>query len=93
MGKAGHRYKQVNPDHLFLGTHLANMHDMDAKGRRVNTPHHGMKHGMAKLTDKDVRAIRTKYEGISNVKVAAMYGVNNSLVSMIRRRVIWRHVA
>ena len=36
----------VNPEHLFLGTHLDNMRDMDAKGRRVVSPHDGANNPM-----------------------------------------------
>jgi hypothetical protein len=46
----------VNPDHLFLGDHDANMADKVKKGRSWSPA--GVSHGNAKLTDEDVLAIR-----------------------------------
>lgn len=45
----------------------------------------------AKLTDQDVRDIRVSTETL--VSCAARYGVHFSLVSRIRKRLAWRHVA
>lgn len=47
----------VNPEHLFLGTHLENMQDMAKKGRTM----HGSKHKSAKLTPSQVLEIRKLY--------------------------------
>lgn len=44
----------VNPRHLKLGDHKANIADMMAKGRQV----HGEKNGRAKLTAQQVLALR-----------------------------------
>lgn len=50
----------------------------------------GEQHGHAKLTEADVRAIRNSSELL---KVwAERLHVNESLISQIRRRIIWRHV-
>lgn len=58
----------VNPSHLFLGTHLENLADMDRKGRRGPPPPHnaaffanvtrGEAHPRAKLTRQMVEAAR-----------------------------------
>ncbi len=53
----------VNTDHLFLGTHAENMADRNAKGRQARgeslaAKRRGENHGLAKLSDDDVRAIR-----------------------------------
>ena len=48
----------VNPRHLFLGSHTDNMKDMVSKGRQ----NHGETHGRAKLTTKQVLAIRKRYK-------------------------------
>jgi hypothetical protein len=69
----------VNPDHLFLGTHKENMYDRDNKGR--NKPQKGEKNGRAKLSEKDVRAIKTKRaNGETFQKIADEYGVHKKTV-------------
>ncbi len=76
----------INPNHLFLGTHLENMQDKARKGRQI----FGEKSQNAKLTDANVRAIRDSTE--SNLVLAKEYGVHNSVISTIRTRKAWKHV-
>ena len=47
----------------------------------------GARHGNAKLTAADVRAIRASYE--TQAVIAARYGLSQSYVSQIRRKVWW----
>jgi hypothetical protein len=69
-----------NESHLWLGTNDDNNADMMAKGR----------HGTAKLTAADVRAIRAA-TGMQSV-IAARFGVTQANVSCIRSGKTWRHV-
>jgi len=78
----------VNPAHLFLGTHKDNALDKIKKGRGVDN--RGSRHGMAKLSENDIVAIRLSTE-LQRV-VAKRYGVANTIVSRIKNRSIWRHV-
>lgn len=78
----------VNPDHLFLGTVSDNMADMTAKGRQ-RCPK-GEEHLKSKLTSDQVRAIRQD-DRIFRV-IAADYGVTRTLIGLIKRRSVWRHV-
>jgi len=79
----------VNPKHLILGTHQQNISDRDQKGRQRTT--HGTEHPLAKLNDDDVRFIRASPLG--QRKLAAQYGVSQSLIHRIRARLSWAHVA
>ncbi len=78
----------VNPDHLFLGTHLENMADRDRKGRR--RPPKGTTNGFAKLNDDTIRAIRAA-KG-TQMEIAAAFGTDQTNVSLILRRKRWAHV-
>lgn len=80
----------VNPDHLFLGTQADNIRDMEAKGRARHPCRAA--HGRSKLSENDVAAIREEYAvgGIRQADLAARYGVNQTTVSDIVRRVHWR---
>lgn len=80
----------VNPDHLELGTQYQNMQDRKERGREV-TPL-GSKHGMAKLGDYDVRAIRELAGHYSQKSLAAMFNISVSAISMIVNRKIWKHI-
>jgi hypothetical protein len=72
----------VNPEHLFLGTNKDNCDDRDRKGR-VNTV----------LTAEQVLEIRSLCEhGMLQRVVAARYGVQQSLISLIVNRKIWTHI-
>lgn len=73
----------INPEHLWLGTDADNMRDKCEKGRHRCGA--GESHGMAKLTDADVSAIRSKYAtgNILQRELAAEFGVAQSHVSMI----------
>ena len=84
----------VNPDHLFIGTHLDNMRDMVAKGRHVPNGVKGAAHHAAKLSDDDVRKIRAaRALGEPCTTIARRHGVSVSAVSLIGLGRGWRHVA
>lgn len=72
----------VNPDHLFLGTHLDNMADMVAKGRsNINE-----RNPMARLTDAQVNEIRAeRARGVPGAVLAERYGVTRNYVYELSR--------
>jgi len=95
----------VNPSHLFLGTNADNMKDKACKGRAPKGDNHhsrlhperlprGEGHGYVKLTDTIVMDIRSRYAagGITQYQLAAIFGIHQTLVSLITRRKIWKHL-
>lgn len=84
----------TRPDHLFLGTQADNVADMDKKGRRVNAPLLGMKHWRSKITDDDVRSMRSlKASGVSTGEIAEQFNINRSHAWWIVAGRGWRHIA
>lgn len=71
----------VNPDHLFVGTHHDNMHDMVQK-KRSFTGRGENKKGRAKLTNKQADQIRKM--DISHQKLAVMFGVSATTIGRIK---------
>lgn len=82
----------VGIHHLFLGTHLDNMHDRDRKGRGALPGFKGEQHGMAKLTEDAVRDIRSKRGIVDGNMLAAQYGVARVTIYQVWRRKLWAHV-
>ena len=80
--------------HLFIGTQAENMRDMTAKGRRVNAQPKGSAHGMAKLTEDDVRSVRSlsALAGMRHVDISKMYAVTKEMIGCIVNRKNWKHV-
>ena len=94
-----------NPTHLFLGTNADNMRDRNRKGRTAYGNKNGAythpervlrgEHtGRAKLTERQVRRIRTTYrqESESTYALASRFGVGQTTVKHILHRDTWRHV-
>lgn len=75
----------VNPDHLFIGTVQANNIDKLVKGRQARG-----EGNHAKLTEDEVRAIRTDMSA-SSADMARFYGVSRPTISLIRRGKKWAH--
>ena len=78
----------VNPDHLYLGTHVENARDRSVRGRSC----HGEAHLSAKLTEDDVRAIRLAHPEKGCAVLAREYGVVESNIYQIANRLTWKHV-
>lgn len=72
---------------LRYDTPRGNAADTIRAGRRPR----GRQHHMAKLTEEDVRVIRSSRELCDDV--AARYGICPAHVSSIRNRRCWKHVA
>lgn len=82
----------VNPEHLFLGTHLDNMRDMAAKGRAGGN-HRGVHNGRAKNTPTDVIEIRRLFAaGMTQREIGRRYNLAGTTVHGIVRLKIWAHV-
>lgn len=84
----------VRPEHLFLGTHADNLHDMDRKGRSKRPRFPGESNGNAKLTATNVRTIRAQYRrGLVTAKsFADKFDVSEGLIRHIIKGRAWRHV-
>lgn len=91
----------VNPRHLFIGDHSANMADMWAKGRhrRLNPTWlagrhaQGEKHGSSRLTESDVVAIISRISaGERPTHIARDYPVGPGAIHDIKHGRTWVHV-
>lgn len=79
----------VRPDHLWLGSQQENNADCVAKGRNAR----GEARGFNKLNEQQVRAIRVLYDsGWRPRDIAPLFGVTDSNVKMIGRRIRWQHL-
>lgn len=75
-----------NPAHLYVGTPKTNADDREAAGRHA----HGERSGRAKLTEADVRAIRSYPRGAWLTGRA--FGVSPGAVAAIRAGRNWRRL-
>lgn len=86
----------VNPDHLFLGTPQDNAIDMGRKGRNYtgNSPPltRGEHHHKSRVTAEQVKEIRALEGSLPQEGIALKYGIGQTTVSNILRRVTWKHI-
>lgn len=82
----------VNPDHLFLGTHLDNEQDKKRKGRQFRPI--GENHHLVKLNETLVREIRYRYshEQITHQALADEYKVTRECITRLLAKKSWKHV-
>lgn len=80
----------VNPDHLFLGSHLENVADCIIKGRNTR----GDKHGARKLSEDAVREMRRLYAlgNYTQQQLAVRYGIDRPYATKIINHRQWKHV-
>lgn len=79
----------VNPDHLFGGTHQANIADKVVKGRQAK----GSAFPQARLTEEQVVDMRQRYhDGALLEDLVRDYPVDRSNASKIVRGLRWKHV-
>jgi len=76
----------VNPYHIFPATAVENTQDAVQKGRHV----HGERQHLSKLTEKQVLEIRVDRR--THREIADEYGIAQTLVGMIKRKLIWKHL-
>lgn len=88
----------IEPRHLFVGTHLDNARDRDAKGRGrcfEGADRRGARNGRSKLSERDVVAIRRMYSdcSVTQQRIAEVFGVTQGAVTQIVLNKTWQHVA
>lgn len=76
----------VNPRHLRWATGAENAADTIKHGTRVQ----GERHPSAKITEKDVLAIRVDCR--TNREIASDYGLHIHTIRQIKKRALWKHV-
>lgn len=80
----------VNPYHLMLATHQANMLDMKHKQRAPRSPQAGENNNQAKLSLPKVREIRQKFSaGLNCEAISREYSVSASTIRKIARNILW----
>ena len=86
--------KCVNPDHLFLGTALSNVQDMDKKGRRISVIRVEERHSMAKLTNFKVKVIKIllRDSKMKQNAIAKYFQVTPDAINHIKKDKLWQNV-
>lgn len=79
----------IHPKHLRWATGVENDADKIVHGTRIS----GSKIKWAKLSEEDVRHIRTLFGTCSDVQIAGLFGVSDSAIYLIRIGENWRSVA
>ena len=83
--------KCINPDHPFIGTAKDNSRDMVKKGRHVS--HLGENNQCSRLTENQVIEIRRLCsEGVKQIEIGKMFGIDQCHVSDIKLRKLWKHI-
>lgn len=83
----------IRISHLFEGTQLDNIRDMDAKGRRMTQSRQGEQHHKAKLTNDDVRRIRRlREQRLPFKQIVAQYPVCLGTIEYIVYGKGWTHI-
>jgi len=80
----------INPEHLFLGTHLDNMLDRSSKGRNNTPSHFGTKNPRVKLSEKQVLDILNDKRKHSHI--ALEYGINVTTIYDIKNGRSWKEL-
>lgn len=82
----------IYPQHLFLGTHQDNMHDMAIKGRAIS--HSGSANGNAILTEDLVREIKVMLASnvLTRTAIAKQTGVSVTTISRIALGRTWSQI-
>lgn len=79
----------INPNHLYVGDRFDNAQDSIERGQQMR----GSKHPQSKLDEDKVKIILNNLScGESCRSLANKFNVDSSLISMIKRHKIWRHV-
>lgn len=73
---------------LAYGTHEENCADDERNGTRVR----GRRHGLARLTDEQVREARSLWPSVSQPQLASRYGVTQGTIWRAINRRTWTHV-
>jgi hypothetical protein len=81
----------VNPEHLFLGTHLENMIDRKTKNRTNRAAPKGSKCGASKITEDVVLKIRS-ITNKTQKQIADSFGLTQSAVHYIVSGKTWKHI-
>lgn len=83
----------VNIDHLFLGTQKDNMQDCKNKGRNHLQSYTGEDHPRARLTEEQVRIIRSEPRTYGyRIRLAKRFGVTEYAIDQARAGKNWKHV-
>lgn len=79
------------PNHLFLGNHLQNIHDMMEKGRKKKIL--GSQVGTSRLKEDEIVEIKKMLKlGIKQKEIAQQFGVNKGTISAINMKKSWSHI-